>query len=77
MLEMKGEAYIYTSKLFEAFRTLPAYPPDDLPEKDYYIMKSYALSIVSKLRFFLTDLTFEQIKNKPDARDRRLMPDKQ
>ena len=75
MLEMKGNAFIYGNHLHSAFSEIPAYPPDDFLEKDLLVMKSYALSIVSKLRFFLTDIKFEQIKKRPDMRDRRLRPE--
>ena len=66
---MKGNAFIYGHKILEAFSTIPAYPPDDFLEKDYLVIKSVAISIIRKLRFFLTDIEFERIKNEPDKRD--------
>jgi len=75
ILEMKGNAFIYGNSLIEAFKTLPAYPPENFLNKDYLVMKSLAISIVRKLRFFLTDIEFDFIKNIPDMRDHRYSPD--
>lgn len=51
-IEMRGNAYLYYSRIEEAFRLIPSKPPTDLVEKDYLMIKAIALSIIKKLEVF-------------------------
>jgi len=51
-IEMRGDAYIYYSRIEQAFQLIPSKPPADLVEKDYLMIKAVALSIIKKLEVF-------------------------
>jgi len=51
-IEMSGNAYIYYTKLEEAYGIIPSRPPSDLIERDYIVIKALALSIIKKLEVF-------------------------
>jgi len=51
-IEMRADAYLYYSKLKEAFSLIPPLPPKDLMEKDYLQIKAVALSIIKRLEVF-------------------------
>jgi len=50
--EMRGEAYIYYSKLQVALATIPTAPPKDLAERDFIAIKALALLIIKRLEVF-------------------------
>jgi len=51
-VEMRGNAYLYYTKLEEAFHIIPPKPPSDLIERDYLAIKAMALTIIKKLEVF-------------------------
>lgn len=61
-IEMRGDAYLYYSRLEEAFRLIPSKPPVDLVEKDYLMIKAIALSIIKKLEVFFDE---KKVKDLP------------
>jgi len=60
-IEMRGNAYIYYSRIEEAFRLIPSKPPVDLVEKDYLMIKAIALSILKKLEVFFDEKKVEDL----------------
>lgn len=54
-LEMRADAYLYYSKLEDAFSIIPANPPSDLNEKDFIKIKAMAISIIKKLGVFIDE----------------------
>jgi len=63
-IEMKGDAYLYYSRIEEAFRLIPSKPPVDLVEKDYLMIKAIALSIIKKLEVFFDE---KKVKDLPKS----------
>jgi len=54
-IEMRGDAYIYYSRIEQAFQLIPSKAPVDLFEKDYLMIKAIALSILKKLEVFFDE----------------------
>jgi len=50
--EMKGEAFLYLTKLQQALSFIPATPPKDLLERDFITIKALALLIIKRLEVF-------------------------
>lgn len=50
--EMKGEAFLYLTKLQQALAFIPAAPPKDLLERDFITIKALALLIIKRLEVF-------------------------
>lgn len=63
-IEMRGDAYIYYSRIEQAFQLIPSKPPIDLVEKDYLMIKAIALSIIKKLEVFIDE---KKVKNLPKS----------
>jgi len=61
-IEMRGDAYLYYSRIEEAFRLIPSKPPVDLVEKDYLMIKAIVLSIIKKLEVFFDE---KKVKDLP------------
>jgi hypothetical protein len=61
-LEMRADAFIYFSKLQEAARLIPAFPPKQLNEKDLNTIRALALSIIKKLEVFQNGKTTESLR---------------
>ena len=59
--EMKGEAFIYYSKLEQALSFIPTVPPKDLMEKDYLKIKAIALLIIKRLEVFYDGKTTKNL----------------
>jgi len=59
--EMKGEAFIYYTKLEQALSFIPTTPPCDLMEKDYLRIKAIALLIIKRLEVFQDGTTTKSL----------------
>jgi len=60
-IEMRGDAYIYYSRIEQAFQLIPSKPPVDLLEKDYLMIKAIALSILKKLEIFFDEKKYKDL----------------
>ena len=59
--EMKGEAFIYYTKLEQVLSFIPTTPPKDLMEKDYLRIKAIALLIIKRLEVFQDGTTTKSL----------------